>query len=235
MDWGDFRAAECKQKLITYSCNCQEGSNLRELQISREEMGQRSATMLEKAVSTISLFHSFPVHTLGNVSIIWPSRQPACKTAWQKPALQGWGFAAKVLILPCLLLIPETVFFPVTQGGFCFITETYWFACWSQCLLHGGQSNLYQCLLKDLLPDSAAVIIVLLSEQAERETSPNVFCLALRRGSASCYPVTGDGWIPNETTSQKSEFPRRLSQLLQAYPKSWVSGISFPSFALYLD
>lgn len=38
----------------------------------------------------------------------------------------------------------------------------YWFACGRQRLLHSGQCDLNQCLLEDLLPDGAAVVVILL-------------------------------------------------------------------------
>lgn len=66
-DWisGCSRAAEHKDKLITYNHNCQEESSLRGLQISREEMKQGWAkvcklSLRKKAVYTVSVSWNLP-------------------------------------------------------------------------------------------------------------------------------------------------------------------------------
>lgn len=131
--------------------------------------GQRSATIFEKA----SCMYSFPVpwNLPYAPHLPNPCTGNLCHLAKQAAilhdSLRENSFTE--LRIYCQGVNPSLPFIIVWVF---LITETYWFARWSQCLLHCGQSNLYQCILKYLLPDSAAVIIILLWKQTKKRIKP---------------------------------------------------------------
>lgn len=95
------------------------------------------------------------------------------------------------------------------------VIDTYWFACWSQCLLHCGQGNLHQCLLEYLLADGAAVVVILLPKHTREKQAHT--CLGL-------FTAPTGNWFLSAcscciTGAQGFVWPHRLVQLLQNH--SW--------------
>lgn len=100
------------------------------------------------------------------------------------------------------------------------VIDTYWFACWSQCLLHCGQGDLHQCLLEDLLADGAAVVVILLPKHSRKKQAHT--CLGLFTTPTGNWFLSACGCCI--TGAQGFEWPHRLVQLLQNHSKIYWSG-----------
>lgn len=173
----------------------------------------------KQGVYTVSLvpeiflgLHTYPTHEVANLSTEQAGNLQSSPREKQPDSVKD--------------LLPRCCSSPAFHYWFLgfLVTDTYWFACWSQCLLHCGQGNLHQCLLEYLLADGAAVVVILLPKHTRKKQAHT--CLGL-------FTTPTGNWFLSAcciTGAQGFEWPCRLVQLLQNHSEIYCSGISFPSF-----